>query len=131
MIDGGPHGDVPYLVFGRKQIDTMQVNDGPSPAPMFLPPSNGSTHRPPAYVPGRIAPVRSPPKTPSALKPSTPPQRPATLSVCEEQQKRERVHILRQKRNTLICFGVSAGAFFLALTLALSLSKDIRDGESD
>ncbi|XP_023659045.2 cell surface hyaluronidase [Paramormyrops kingsleyae] len=105
----------------------MQVNDGPSPAPMFLPPSNGSTHRPPVYVPGRIAPVRSPPKTPSALKPSTPPERPATLSVCEEQQKRERVHILQQNRNALICFGVSAGAFFLVLILALSLSKDILD----
>uniref|UniRef100_A0A8C9T704 Cell migration inducing hyaluronidase 2 n=1 Tax=Scleropages formosus TaxID=113540 RepID=A0A8C9T704_SCLFO len=105
----------------------MQVNNGP--APIFLPPSNGSNHRPPGYVPGRIAPVRSPPppKMAAPPKPSGGSQHQATF-VVSDQQRREHVHGLVQRKNAFICCATSLAAFFLVLILVLSLtSADILD----
>uniref|UniRef100_A0A8C9SSW2 hyaluronoglucosaminidase n=1 Tax=Scleropages formosus TaxID=113540 RepID=A0A8C9SSW2_SCLFO len=84
----------------------MQVNNGP--APIFLPPSNGSNHRPPGYVPGRIAPVRSPPppKMAAPPKPSGGSQHQATF-VVSDQQRREHVHGLVQRKNAFICCATS------------------------
>ncbi|XP_064152938.1 cell surface hyaluronidase isoform X2 [Anguilla rostrata] len=110
----------------------MQVNDGPHHAPpIFVPPSNGTSHRSAGCVPGRIAPVRSPPPPrippPPPLKPSSPPERQAAFSFAEEPldlRGRGRA----RRRNTLICFGVSLGALFLTLILVLSLtSSDVLD----
>ncbi|KAG9331493.1 hypothetical protein JZ751_018896 [Albula glossodonta] len=116
----------------RQQTGTMQVNDGPHRAPIFMPPSNGTSHRSPGYVPGRIAPVRSPPPPkippPPPLKPAAPPERQATFTLSEEEQKRERASSLRKRRNTLVCFAVSLASFFLVLVLVLTLmSADVLD----
>uniref|UniRef100_A0A667Y4H2 hyaluronoglucosaminidase n=1 Tax=Myripristis murdjan TaxID=586833 RepID=A0A667Y4H2_9TELE len=92
----------------------MPTNDGPSRFPVFVAPPNGNLQRSPGYVPGRVAPVRSPP----------PAKRRATFSVSEENQRRERAQSLRRRRNTFICFGVSLGAFFLSLILILSLTDE-------
>ncbi|KAI1900050.1 hypothetical protein AGOR_G00046010 [Albula goreensis] len=110
----------------------MQVNDGPHRVPIFMPPSNGTSHRSPGYVPGRIAPVRSPPPPkippPPPLKPAALPERQATFTLSEEEQKRERASSLRKRRNTLVCFAVSLASFFLVLVLVLTLmSADVLD----
>lgn len=111
---------------------TMQMSNGPSRLPVFVAPPN-STHRSPGYVPGRVAPVRSPAPSkappPPPLKPlAPPPERRANFNLSEEGQCRERAQILRQRRNTFICFGVSVGAFLLSLILILSLtSGDVLD----
>lgn len=113
----------------------MPTSDGPSRFPVFAAPPKGNHQRSPGYVPGRVAPVRSPPPAkappPPPIKPhGLPPQRQATLSLSEESQRREWAQSLRQRKNTLICFGVSMGAFFLSLILVLSLtSGDILDGK--
>ncbi|KAJ8414994.1 hypothetical protein AAFF_G00025170 [Aldrovandia affinis] len=113
-----------------EQTSTMQVNDGSHHDPIFMPPPNGTSHRSPVYVPGRIAPVRSPPppRIPPTLKPVAPSERQATFSLSEEEQKRERARSLRKRKNTLVCFAVLLAAFFLVLVLVLSLtSADILD----
>ncbi|KAF0033406.1 hypothetical protein F2P81_013472 [Scophthalmus maximus] len=115
---------------------TMPTSDGPSHFPVFVPPPRGNHQRPPGYVPGRVAPVPSPPPAkappPPPLKPHglpPPPQRPATFNLSEENQRRDRAQSLQQRKNTLICFGVSMGALFLTLILFLSLtSGDMLDG---
>ncbi|XP_061674010.1 cell surface hyaluronidase [Syngnathoides biaculeatus] len=111
----------------------MPTSDGPSRFPVFAAPPKGSHQRSPGYVPGRVAPVRSPPPAkappPPPIKPhGLPSQRQATFSLSEENQRRERAQSLRLRKNTIICFGVSIGAFFLSLILVLSLtSGDILD----
>lgn len=113
----------------------MPTNDGSSRFPVFVAPQPSNHQRSPGYVPGRVAPVRSPPPAkappPPPLKPHGPPlERQATFSLSEENQRRERAQSLQQRKNTLICFGVSMGAFLLTLILILSLSSgDILDGE--
>ena len=113
----------------------MPTSDGPSRFPVFVAPPHGNHQRSPGYVPGRVAPVRSPPPAkappPPPIKPhGPPPERRATFSLSEENQRRERAQSLQQRKNTLICFGVSMGAFFLTLILVLSLtSGDILDGQ--
>lgn len=113
----------------------MPTSDGPSRFPVFVAPPHGNHQRSPGYVPGRVAPVRSPPPAkappPPPIKPhGPPPERRATFSLSEENQRRERAQSLQQRKNTLICFGVSIGAFFLTLILVLSLkSGDILDGQ--
>uniref|UniRef100_A0A8C3AVN8 hyaluronoglucosaminidase n=1 Tax=Cyclopterus lumpus TaxID=8103 RepID=A0A8C3AVN8_CYCLU len=104
----------------------MQV-DGPSRFPVFVAPRHGNHQRSPGYVPGRVAPVRSPPPTkappPPPIKPHGPrPERLATFNLSEENQRRGRAQSLQQRKNTFICFGVSIGAFFFTLILVLSLS---------
>lgn len=112
----------------------MPTSDGPSRFPVFAPP-NPNHQRSPGYVPGRVAPVRSPPPAkappPPPIKPhGPPPERRATFSLSEENQRRERAQSLQQRKNTFICFGVSMGAFFLTLILILSLtSGDVLDGQ--
>lgn len=112
---------------------TMPTSDGPSRFPVFVAPPHGNHQRSPGYVPGRVAPVRSPPPAkappPPPLKPhGPPPERQATFSLSEENQRRERAQSLQQRKNTLICFGVSMGAFFLTLILVLSLTNgDVLD----
>uniref|UniRef100_A0A671VTP1 hyaluronoglucosaminidase n=1 Tax=Sparus aurata TaxID=8175 RepID=A0A671VTP1_SPAAU len=111
---------------------TMPTSDGPSRFPVFAPP-NPNHQRSPGYVPGRVAPVRSPPPAkappPPPIKPhGPPPERRATFNLSEENQRRERAQSLQQRKNTFICFGVSMGAFFLTLILILSLtSGDVLD----
>ncbi|XP_076020860.1 cell surface hyaluronidase [Genypterus blacodes] len=111
----------------------MPASDGPSRFPVFAAPPPGPHQRPPGYVPGRVAPVRSPPPAkappPPPLKPHGPPaQHRATFNLSEESQRRERAQSLRKRRNTLICCGASFGAFFLFLILILSLTKgDVLD----
>ncbi|XP_054628845.1 cell surface hyaluronidase isoform X1 [Dunckerocampus dactyliophorus] len=111
----------------------MPTSDGQSRFPVFVAPPQGNHQRSPGYVPGRVAPVRSPP---SAKAPPPPPikphglvqQRQATFNLSEENQRREHAQSLQQRKNTLICFGVSMGAFLLSLILILSLtSGDILD----
>ncbi|XP_061584916.1 cell surface hyaluronidase [Cololabis saira] len=104
----------------------MPTNDGPNRFPVFLAPSHGNHQRCPGYVPGRVAPVRSPPpaKAPPPLKPrGTQQEQRPTLSLSEESQRRDLVHSLQQRKNTLICCGVSLGAFFLTLILVLGLKS--------
>nr|XP_033475597.1 cell surface hyaluronidase isoform X1 [Epinephelus lanceolatus] len=111
----------------------MPTSDGPSRFPVFVAPPHGNHQRSPGYVPGRVAPVRSPPPAkappPPPIKPhGPPPERRATFNLSEENQRRERAQSLQQRKNTFICFGVSIGAFFLTLILVLSLtSGDVLD----
>uniref|UniRef100_A0A8C3AT22 hyaluronoglucosaminidase n=1 Tax=Cyclopterus lumpus TaxID=8103 RepID=A0A8C3AT22_CYCLU len=105
----------------------MPTSDGPSRFPVFVAPRHGNHQRSPGYVPGRVAPVRSPPPTkappPPPIKPHGPrPERLATFNLSEENQRRGRAQSLQQRKNTFICFGVSIGAFFFTLILVLSLS---------
>uniref|UniRef100_A0A8C8IN51 G8 domain-containing protein n=1 Tax=Oncorhynchus tshawytscha TaxID=74940 RepID=A0A8C8IN51_ONCTS len=108
----------------------MQISDGPSYFPVFVAPPNVN-HRSPGFVPGRVVPVHSPPPTkappPPPLKPiGPPPERRATFSLSENGHRLERG---QRKRNTLICFGVSMGAFFFSIILIHSLtSGDVLDG---
>uniref|UniRef100_A0A3Q3M2R7 hyaluronoglucosaminidase n=1 Tax=Mastacembelus armatus TaxID=205130 RepID=A0A3Q3M2R7_9TELE len=112
----------------------MPTSDGPSHFPAFVAPSHGNHQRSPGYVPGRVAPVRLPPSAkappPPPIKPhGPPPNRQASFSLSEENQRRERAQILQRRKNTLICFGVSMGVFFLTLILVLSLrTGDVFDG---
>lgn len=113
----------------------MPTSDGPSRFPVFVAPPHGNHQRCPGYVPGRVAPVRSPP--PSKAPPPPPLklhgsalQQQTTFSLSEENQHRGRAQSLQQRKNTLICFGVSLGAFFLTLILVLSLkSGHVLDGQ--
>ncbi|XP_033890991.3 cell surface hyaluronidase [Acipenser ruthenus] len=104
----------------------MQVTDVSRRSPVFLPPPNGNSHRSPGYVPGRIAPVRSPPppKTKPSQKPSSDPQQGhASYSFAVGEQKREQATTQRRRsKNTLVCFAVSLLAFFIVLILMLSLT---------
>lgn len=115
----------------------MPTSDGPSRFPVFVPPSQGNHQRCPGYVPGRVAPVRSLPPAkappPPPIKPHGAPLRQQTrVSLSEENQCREDAQRLQQKlrKKTLICCGVSMGAFFLTLILVLSLKSGPElDGE--
>lgn len=113
----------------------MPTSDGPSRFPVFVAPPQNNHQRCPGYVPGRVAPVRSPPPAkappPPPIKPhGPPPERQATFSLSEQNQHRELAQSLQQRKNTFICFGVSFGAFFLTLILILSLtSGDVLDGQ--
>uniref|UniRef100_A0A8C5GDL4 hyaluronoglucosaminidase n=1 Tax=Gouania willdenowi TaxID=441366 RepID=A0A8C5GDL4_GOUWI len=93
----------------------MPASDGPSryPAsrfPAFVAPPHSHHHqRCPGYVPGRVAPVRSPPPSkappPPPVKPhGLPLDRQATFSLSEENRRRGHAHRLQQRKNTLICF---------------------------
>ncbi|TKS78920.1 Cell surface hyaluronidase [Collichthys lucidus] len=112
---------------------TMPTSDGPSRFPGFVPPPHANHQRSPCSLPGRVAPVRSPPPAKAPPPPpiklhGPPPERRATFNVSEENQRRERAQSLQQRKNTFICFGVSMGAFFLTLILILSLtSGDVLD----
>ncbi|KAL2091959.1 hypothetical protein ACEWY4_011757 [Coilia grayii] len=111
----------------------MQVSNGPSHIPMFVPPPNGNSHRSPGYVPGRIAPVRSPPPPkappPPPHKPAAPPPlRPTTFNLSEGAQGRESAQTRQSNKNALIFTAVSTGALLLCLTLALTLtSREVLD----
>lgn len=127
----------PSSSFSSQVADTytMPTSDGPSRFPVFVAPSHANHQRSPGYVPGRVAPVRSPPPAkappPPPVKPhGLPPPRRATFNVSEANQRRERAQSLKQRKNTFICFGVSTAAFFLTLILVFSLkSGDILDGQ--
>lgn len=102
----------------------MPTSDGTSHFPVFVAPPHSSHPRCPGYVPGRVAPVRSPPPAkappPPPIKPHGPRlERQTTFSSSEENQRRGRA----QRKNTLICFGVSMGAFLLTLILVFSLKS--------
>lgn len=112
----------------------MPTSDGSSRFPVFVPPPSSNHQRSPGYVPGRVAPVRSPPPAKAPPPPPIKPrglqlERQATFSLSEENQRKERAQSLRIRKNTLICFGISMGAFFFTLILVLSLtSGDFLDG---
>ncbi|KAJ3603920.1 hypothetical protein NHX12_028661 [Muraenolepis orangiensis] len=114
----------------------MPTNDGAGHFPVFVPPPHGNHQRPPGYVPGRVAPIRSPPPTkappppPLPSKPhGPPPERHATFNVSEDRRRRDHALNLLRRRNAFICFGVSFGALFLTLILVLSLTDgDVLDG---
>lgn len=113
----------------------MPTSDGPSRFPVFVAPPHANHQRSPGYVPGRVAPVRSPPPAkappPPPIKPHGPPpgHRPQ-LQLSEETQRRERAQNLQRRKNTLILCGVSMGAFLLTLILVLSLSSgEVLDGQ--
>ncbi|KAK7934147.1 hypothetical protein WMY93_005043 [Mugilogobius chulae] len=112
----------------------MPTSDGQGRYPVFVAPPPAGTHsRPPGYVPGRVAPVRSPPPAkappPPPIKPhGPPPQRPAPCSRTEDKHRVERAQSLQRRKNTLICFGASMCTFLLSLILLFSLSKhDVLD----
>lgn len=113
----------------------MPTSDGPSRFPVFVAPPHANHQRSPGYVPGRVAPVRSPPPAKAPPPPpiklhGPPPVRRATFSLSEENQHKECARGLRQRKNTFICVGVSTGVFFLTLILVLSLrSGDVFDGQ--
>lgn len=113
----------------------MPTSDGPGRFPVFVAPQHANHQRPPGYVPGRVAPVRLPPPA-KALPPppgkphGPPPIHRATFSLSEEPRGKARARSLQQRRNTCICVGTSAAAFFVTLILILSLrSGDVFDGE--
>ncbi|XP_029017539.1 cell surface hyaluronidase isoform X2 [Betta splendens] len=103
----------------------MPTSDGSGHYPAFVAPPRGTHQRSPGYVPGRVAPVRRPPPTkappPPPAKPHGRPRAPHAASM--EAPGRQRLQILQQRRNTLICCGVSAAAFLLALILVFSLAR--------
>ncbi|KAM9393439.1 cell surface hyaluronidase [Pholidichthys leucotaenia] len=106
----------------------MPTSDGPGRFPVFMPPPHGNHPRCPGYVPGRVAPVRSPPPPkappPPPVKPhGLPRQQQAALSLSEDNQRRDQAQLLKQRRNTLICCGVSLGAFFLTLIIVFSVKS--------
>uniref|UniRef100_A0A3Q1H0Y1 hyaluronoglucosaminidase n=1 Tax=Anabas testudineus TaxID=64144 RepID=A0A3Q1H0Y1_ANATE len=109
----------------------MPTSDGPSHFPLFVAPPNGNHQRSPGYVPGRVAPVRLPlpakPPPPPPIKPhGLQLDRQAPLSLSEGNQ--QRAQSLQQRKNTLICCGVSMFAFFLTLILIFSLvRRDVLD----
>ncbi|XP_034025896.1 cell surface hyaluronidase [Thalassophryne amazonica] len=111
----------------------MPTSDGPSHLPVFVAPPHSNHLRSPGYVPGRVAPVRLPPPAkappPPPIKPHVPlPEHRAAFRVSEETQHREHARNTRKRKNTLICFGVSAGTFFLLLIIVFSLrSGDVLD----
>ncbi|XP_040051369.2 cell surface hyaluronidase [Gasterosteus aculeatus] len=112
----------------------MPTSDGPGRFPVFAAPPHGNHQRSPGYVPGRVAPVRSPPPAkapppPPPIKPhQPPPDRRATFTLSEENQRRERAQNLQQRKNTFICFGVSVGILVFTLILVLSISSgDVLD----
>uniref|UniRef100_A0A672JFI2 G8 domain-containing protein n=1 Tax=Salarias fasciatus TaxID=181472 RepID=A0A672JFI2_SALFA len=103
----------------------MPTSDGPSRFPVFVAPPHSHHQRCPGYVPGRVAPVRSPPPAkappPPPIKPHGPPAaRQATFNVSEENQRRERAQRLQQRKNTLICCGMSLSVKFSDLSLIFS-----------
>ncbi|MBN3297827.1 TMEM2 hyaluronidase, partial [Amia calva] len=104
----------------------MQMNNAQRNSPVFLPPSNGNSHRSPGYVPGRIVPVRSPP--PPKIHPSQKSSSEArtghsSFTFAVEEQKRGRAEELKKRKKTLICCACSMCVFFLVLILILSLTK--------
>ncbi|KAM9744403.1 cell surface hyaluronidase [Menidia menidia] len=106
----------------------MPTSDGPGRFPVFVAPSHSTPQRCPGYVPGRVAPVRSPPPAkappPPPLKPRGPerPQQTAP-SLQAETRHREHAQSLQQRKNTIICCGVSLCALLLTLILVLSLKS--------
>lgn len=112
----------------------MPTSDGSSRFPVFVAPPHGAHTRCPGYVPGRVAPVRSPPPAkappPPPFKPhGRPQQQHTTLSLSEENHRRELAQNYQRWKNTLICCGVSLGAFLFTLILVLSLkSGNVLDG---
>ncbi|XP_037338853.2 cell surface hyaluronidase [Pungitius pungitius] len=106
----------------------MPTSDGPGRFPVFAAPPHGNHQRSPGYVPGRVAPVRSPPPVkappPPPMKPHRPPpnQR-ANFTLSEENQRRERAPSRQHNKNTLICIGVSIGALVITIILVLSISN--------
>ncbi|KAG5281159.1 hypothetical protein AALO_G00068060 [Alosa alosa] len=111
----------------------MQVSDGPSHIPMFVPPPNGNSHRSPGYVPGRIVPMRSPPPPkapppPPHKPPAPPPVRPLTFNLSDGGQGRDSMQTQQSNKNALIFTAISTGALFLCLILVLTLTyRDIID----
>lgn len=106
----------------------MPTSDGQSRYPVFVAPPLANQPRSPGYVPGRVAPVRSPPPAkappPPPIKPhGQAPQRQAPCNGSEERHPRERAQNLQRRKNTLICFGASMCTFLLSLILLFSLSK--------
>ncbi|XP_072244271.1 cell surface hyaluronidase [Leuresthes tenuis] len=106
----------------------MPTSDGPSRFPVFVAPSHGNHQRCPGYVPGRVAPVRSPPPAkappPPPLKPGGPPRQQQTApSLSEDNQRWALAQSRQQRKNTIICCGVSLGAFLLTLILVFSLKS--------
>ena len=102
----------------------MPTSDGPSRFPVFVAPSHGNHRRCPGYV----APVRSPPPAkappPPPLKPGGPPrQQQIAPSLPEDNRRRPLAQSRQQRKNTIICCGVSLGAFLLTLILVLSLKS--------
>lgn len=126
---------ISFSVFLSQVADTytMPTSDGPSHFPLFVAPPNGNHQRSPGYVPGRVAPVRLPlpakPPPPPPIKPhGLQLDRQAPLSLSEGNQ--QRAQSLQQRKNTLICCGVSMFAFFLTLILIFSLvRRDVLDGQ--
>lgn len=100
----------------------MQGNSGPQRVPVFMPPPCGSGYRSGGCVPGRIAPVRSPPPPrlppPPPLKPLGAAARQAAFSLVEEPRVQETV----RRKNAIVCFGVSLAGLFLIIILVLCLS---------
>ncbi|XP_041855255.1 cell surface hyaluronidase [Melanotaenia boesemani] len=106
----------------------MPTSDGPSRFPVFVAPSHGNHQRCPGYVPGRVAPARSPPPAkappPPPLKPrGSPREQQTTFSLQEESQQRNLAQSFQQRKNSLICCGVSLGTFLLTLILIFSLTS--------
>ncbi|XP_076127565.1 cell surface hyaluronidase [Alosa pseudoharengus] len=111
----------------------MQVSDGPSHIPMFVPPPNGNSHRSPGYVPGRIVPMRSPPPPkapppPPHKPPAPPPVRPLTFNLSDGGQGRDSMQTQQSNKNALIFTAISTSALFLCLILVLTLTyRDVID----
>ncbi|XP_013887034.1 cell surface hyaluronidase [Austrofundulus limnaeus] len=106
----------------------MPTSDGSSRFPVFVAPPHGTHTRCPGYVPGRVAPVRSPPPAkappPPPFKPHGPPQQQhPRLSLSEGNHRRGLAQSDQRRKNTLICCGVSLGAFLFTLILVLSLKS--------
>uniref|UniRef100_A0A1A8FZ47 Transmembrane protein 2 n=2 Tax=Nothobranchius korthausae TaxID=1143690 RepID=A0A1A8FZ47_9TELE len=110
----------------------MLTSNGPSRLPAFVSPTHSNHPRCPGYLPGRVAPIRSPPPSKS---PPPPPLKPrgrsleqrttqqTTLSLSEENQRRAHTWNLQRRKNALICCGVSLGAFLVTLILVFCLRK--------
>uniref|UniRef100_A0A1A8UJ54 hyaluronoglucosaminidase n=1 Tax=Nothobranchius furzeri TaxID=105023 RepID=A0A1A8UJ54_NOTFU len=110
----------------------MLTSNGPGRLPAFMSPTHSNHPRCPGYLPGRVAPIRSPPPSKS---PPPPPLKPrgrsleqrtrqqTTLSLSEENQRRVHTWNLQRRKNALICCGVSLGAFLVTLILVFCLKK--------
>ncbi|KAM8961420.1 cell surface hyaluronidase CEMIP2 [Pelodytes ibericus] len=112
----------------------MQSSDYRGGSPLFLQPQNGSNHRSPGYVPGRIVPLRPPPppKSPASAKfNSTGQEAQATFGYSSDGQRRHEQFIRRRRhKNTLICFAVFSVTFFIILAIVLGISTQYAPDEN-
>ncbi|XP_012873851.1 PREDICTED: transmembrane protein 2 [Dipodomys ordii] len=103
-------------------------------SPAFLQPQNGSSHRSPGYVPGKVVPLRPPPppKSQASAKFTSIRQeaRASFAFLPEEQQTQRESRKRKRHKNTFICFAITSFSFFVALAVILGISSKYAPDEN-